>query len=211
MLERADTVVLATQEPSEYLLATGTLPADLAAALDRIGPRTRIVSLCASAFLLAAAGLLDGKRAPTHWALCEAPARLFPDVEADPDVQFVILPKALTGVKPQAVADESGCTPDRPPGQRSDSPSRCTAGPARPAAGTSIPAPGSATPTYIQGPNPNRKLNGLMDEQDGCEAVHRCVTCPSGNQRATLRMSPSRSRSPSGVCAPCCRPLLIRR
>ncbi|KAB1988382.1 GlxA family transcriptional regulator [Streptomyces triticiradicis] len=95
-LETADTVVLATQEPSERLLATGTLSEDLAAALDRIGPGTRIVSLCTSAFLLAAAGLLDGRRATTHWALCDALARLFPDVDVDPDVLFVDNGRILT-------------------------------------------------------------------------------------------------------------------
>ncbi|MET9258970.1 helix-turn-helix domain-containing protein [Amycolatopsis sp. NPDC004079] len=95
-LETADTVVLATQEPTEHLLKTGRLPAEVAAALDRIRPRTRIVSLCTSAFLLAAAGLLDGRRATTHWALCDALARRFPDVEVDPDVLFVDNGRILT-------------------------------------------------------------------------------------------------------------------
>jgi transcriptional regulator GlxA family with amidase domain len=96
LLDSADTVVIATQEPSEELLTTGRLPADVAAALDRIGPDTRIVSLCTSAFLLAAAGLLDGRRATTHWALCDALARLFPEVEVDPDVLFVDNGRILT-------------------------------------------------------------------------------------------------------------------
>jgi transcriptional regulator GlxA family with amidase domain len=96
VLETADTVVLATQEPGEHLLATGTLPEELAGALGRIGPRTRVVSLCTSAFLLAAAGLLDGRRATTHWALCDALARLFPEVEVDPDVLFVDNGRVLT-------------------------------------------------------------------------------------------------------------------
>jgi transcriptional regulator GlxA family with amidase domain len=95
-LETADTVVLATQEPSRELLSTGTLPEDLAAALARIGPRARIVSLCTSAFLLAAAGLLDGRRATTHWALCDALARRFPEVEVDPEVLFVDNGRVLT-------------------------------------------------------------------------------------------------------------------
>ncbi|MFE9728659.1 GlxA family transcriptional regulator [Streptomyces sp. NPDC005794] len=96
LLERADTVVIATQEPGEQLLATGDLPARVAAALARIGPRTRIVSLCTSAFLLAAAGLLDGLRATTHWALCDRFTQLFPDVEVDPDVLFVDNGRILT-------------------------------------------------------------------------------------------------------------------
>ncbi|MEV5330023.1 GlxA family transcriptional regulator [Nonomuraea fastidiosa] len=96
LLESADTVVIATQEPSERLLATGEPPDDVAAALKRIGPDTRIVSLCTSAFLLAAAGLLDGRRATTHWALCDRLARLFPKVEVDPNVLFVDNGRILT-------------------------------------------------------------------------------------------------------------------
>lgn len=96
LLDDADTVVIATQEPGEHLLATGELPTPLAAAFDRIGPGTRIVSLCTSSFLLAAAGLLDGLRATTHWALCERFTRLFPDVEVDPDVLFVDNGRILT-------------------------------------------------------------------------------------------------------------------
>jgi len=96
VLETADTVVIATQEPSEQLLATGTLPDELAATLDRIRPHTRVVSLCTSAFLLAAAGLLDGRRATTHWALCDTFARMFPAVEVDPDVLFVDNGRILT-------------------------------------------------------------------------------------------------------------------
>ncbi|MFF6937582.1 MULTISPECIES: GlxA family transcriptional regulator [unclassified Streptomyces] len=96
LLGSADTVVIATQEPGDHLLTTGELPAPLAAAFGRIGPRTRIVSLCTSAFLLAAAGLLDGLRATTHWALCDRFTRLFPEVEIDPDVLFVDNGRILT-------------------------------------------------------------------------------------------------------------------
>ncbi|MET9532415.1 helix-turn-helix domain-containing protein [Streptomyces sp. NPDC006649] len=96
LLESADTVVIATQEPGEELLATGELSAPVAAALARIGPGARIVSLCTSAFLLAGAGLLDGLRATTHWALCDRFTRLFPDIAVDPDVLFVDNGRILT-------------------------------------------------------------------------------------------------------------------
>jgi transcriptional regulator GlxA family with amidase domain len=105
LLETADTVVIATQEPDAQLLATGELPADLAAAFARIRPGTRVVSLCTSAFLLAAAGLLDGLRATTHWALCDAFARLFPEVEVDPDVLFADNGRILTGAGGAAGVD----------------------------------------------------------------------------------------------------------
>ncbi len=67
--------------------------------LKGIGPRTRIVSLCTSAFLLAAAGLLDGMRATTHWTLCEAFTQLFPGIEVDPNVLFVDNGRILTSGK----------------------------------------------------------------------------------------------------------------
>ncbi|MFM9592086.1 GlxA family transcriptional regulator [Streptomyces scabiei] len=54
------------------------------------GPRaTRLVSVCTGAILLAEAGLLDGRRATTHWAYCDTLARRHPAVEVDPDPIFV--------------------------------------------------------------------------------------------------------------------------
>ena len=49
----------------------------------------RIASVCTGAFLLARAGLLDGRRATTHWAACDALARRYPSIEVDPDPIFV--------------------------------------------------------------------------------------------------------------------------
>ena len=49
----------------------------------------RIASVCSGAFLLARAGLLDGRRAVTHWGSCERLARLHPDVTVDADPIFV--------------------------------------------------------------------------------------------------------------------------
>ncbi|MEU8752962.1 GlxA family transcriptional regulator [Streptomyces chartreusis] len=49
----------------------------------------RLVSVCTGAILLAAAGLLDGRRATTHWAYCDKLARDHPDVEVDPDPIYV--------------------------------------------------------------------------------------------------------------------------
>ncbi|MEU4085768.1 GlxA family transcriptional regulator [Streptomyces aureus] len=54
------------------------------------GPRAeRLVSVCTGAGLLAAAGLLDGRRATTHWAHCERLARDHPAVTVDPDPIYV--------------------------------------------------------------------------------------------------------------------------
>lgn len=49
----------------------------------------RIVSVCSGAFLLAAAGILDGKRATTHWRNADDLARNFPGVTVEPDAIYV--------------------------------------------------------------------------------------------------------------------------
>ncbi len=49
----------------------------------------RTASVCTGAFVLAAAGLLDGRRATTHWAACDALQRAFPAVEVQRDPIFV--------------------------------------------------------------------------------------------------------------------------
>jgi transcriptional regulator GlxA family with amidase domain len=48
-----------------------------------------ILSICSGAFVLAATGLLDGRRAATHWMHAEALHRLYPRVTVDPDVLYV--------------------------------------------------------------------------------------------------------------------------
>jgi transcriptional regulator GlxA family with amidase domain len=50
----------------------------------------RITSVCSGAFVLGAAGLLDGRRATTHWAWCDTLAQLYPDVEVERDSIFVV-------------------------------------------------------------------------------------------------------------------------
>nr|WP_119590788.1 GlxA family transcriptional regulator [Streptomyces scabiei] len=63
---------------------------EIVAWLRAHGPRaTRLVSVCTGAVLLAEAGLLDGRRATTHWAYCDTLARRHPAVEVDPDPIFV--------------------------------------------------------------------------------------------------------------------------
>jgi transcriptional regulator GlxA family with amidase domain len=62
----------------------------LAPALKRIAPGARrTCSVCAGAFLLAEAGLLEGKSATTHWAFCAELARRHPSVRVEPDRIFV--------------------------------------------------------------------------------------------------------------------------
>jgi transcriptional regulator GlxA family with amidase domain len=58
--------------------------------IARAAPRCRrVASVCNGAFLLAAAGLLDGRRATTHWAACEVLARRHPETDVEPDAIFV--------------------------------------------------------------------------------------------------------------------------
>src|SRR6185369_2166157 len=49
----------------------------------------RLLSVCTGAFGLAHAGILDGRRAATHWAWAEELAQRFPAVEVDPDALFI--------------------------------------------------------------------------------------------------------------------------
>ncbi|MGW8884601.1 GlxA family transcriptional regulator [Streptomyces sp. NPDC055749] len=85
-LERADTVLVpGWQQPD------GTeVPPAVVAAVRRAHRRgARIVGICSGAFVLAAAGLLDGRRAATHWARADELAARFPQVHIDPAVLYV--------------------------------------------------------------------------------------------------------------------------
>ena len=53
------------------------------------GSTRRVISVCTGAFLAAQAGLLEGRRATTHWAFADRLAREFPSVVVDPDPIFV--------------------------------------------------------------------------------------------------------------------------
>jgi AraC family transcriptional activator FtrA len=81
-------------------------PAELLDALraaHRAG--ARLVSLCTGAFVLAAAGLLDGLRATTHWAHVEELAARYPRVAVDPDVLYVDNGTVLTSAGKAAAMD----------------------------------------------------------------------------------------------------------
>ncbi|MEV6395518.1 helix-turn-helix domain-containing protein [Streptomyces sp. NPDC051907] len=65
----------------------------------------RVASLCTGAFVLAAAGLLDGKRATTHWAHTQALAERHPQVTVDPDVLYVDDGSVLTSAGKAAAMD----------------------------------------------------------------------------------------------------------
>ncbi|MFF8288552.1 GlxA family transcriptional regulator [Streptomyces sp. NPDC016309] len=65
----------------------------------------RVASLCTGAFVLAAAGLLDGRRATTHWMHAPALAARYPRVRVDPDVLYVDDGRVLTSAGKAAAMD----------------------------------------------------------------------------------------------------------
>ena len=86
-------------------VTTGPSPG-LAAALRAAHARgARIVSICSGAFALAGAGLLDGRRATTHWRYAGLLRERFPAVEVDPDVLYVDHGDVLTGAGSAAGLD----------------------------------------------------------------------------------------------------------
>ena len=83
-LSRAGTVVV----PPSY--APDAVPVEVLEALRRAHRAgARVLSLCTGAFILAAAGLLDGRRATTHWTECAELNRRYPGVTVDPGVLYV--------------------------------------------------------------------------------------------------------------------------
>lgn len=62
----------------------------LVASLSALPAGARLASLCSGAYLLAAAGRLDGRRATTHWVLADGLARRYPQVRLEPEANVVI-------------------------------------------------------------------------------------------------------------------------
>lgn len=81
-------------------------PPDLLDALRRAhGRGARLVSICSGVFVLAATGLLDGRRATTHWRYTERLARAYPDIRIEPDVLYVDEGQILTSAGSAAGLD----------------------------------------------------------------------------------------------------------
>jgi transcriptional regulator GlxA family with amidase domain len=99
-LATADLVVVLPWEESDTSSEAGHQA--LRAAYDR---GAVVASHCTGAFILAAAGLLDGLRATTHWRWADAFAARFPDVKLDPDVLYVDEGRILTSAGAAAGVD----------------------------------------------------------------------------------------------------------
>ena len=95
-LAEADTVIVPAAHERDETYRCGRLSEPLADAFARIRPGTRIASICTGAFALASAGLLDGKRATTHWRSSGHFQQLFPGVRLDSDVLYVDEGSVLT-------------------------------------------------------------------------------------------------------------------
>jgi transcriptional regulator GlxA family with amidase domain len=99
-LAESDTIVIPARsfpgEPPEELLDA------LRAAYNR---GARLLSMCTGAFVLAATGLLDGKRATTHWMWAAELARTYPAVEVDPKVLYVDAGRIMTSAGTAAGID----------------------------------------------------------------------------------------------------------
>jgi transcriptional regulator GlxA family with amidase domain len=88
ILPWADTLVIPGLHAGAALTG-GPLEPPLAAALALVRADARLLSICTGSFVLATAGLLDGRPATTHWRHTDEFRRLFPRVRLDPDVLFV--------------------------------------------------------------------------------------------------------------------------
>lgn len=105
VLATADTVVIPAAESYSEIVGPETIPADLRRALTLIRPDTRIISICLGSFVLAAAGLLDGASATTHWCHAARFQRLFPRVKLTSEVLFVDAGRILTSAGAAAGVD----------------------------------------------------------------------------------------------------------
>jgi AraC family transcriptional activator FtrA len=101
LLERADTIIIpgwrdADEAPPEELLRK------LREAYER---GARLCSICSGVFVLAAAGVLDGKRATTHWKYVERLAARYPGIRVEPNALYVDEGQVLTSAGSAAGLD----------------------------------------------------------------------------------------------------------
>lgn len=114
--DRIDTLIVPGGVPPDFYFTPGEhdipeeqTPDVVASALEMVGelaPRARrVASVCTGAFVLAALGLLEGRRATTHWAHCQELARTYPEIEVVPDSLFVQDGPYITGAGISAGVD----------------------------------------------------------------------------------------------------------
>ena len=101
LLERADLIVMAGWKGAHV-----PVPEELALRLRRAWERgARLASICSGAFVLAATGLLDGRRAATHWRYAEALRQQYPAIDVDANVLYAEEGRILTSAGSAAGID----------------------------------------------------------------------------------------------------------
>ncbi|WP_328322698.1 helix-turn-helix domain-containing protein [Kribbella sp. NBC_00382] len=100
-VDNADTVIVPNRPDPEVPPS----PAVLDTVRRAAARGARMVSFCTGAFTLAAAGVLDGRRATTHWRWVELFAAMYPEVKLEPDVLFVDEGNVLTAAGSAAALD----------------------------------------------------------------------------------------------------------
>ncbi|MGE8497903.1 MAG: GlxA family transcriptional regulator [Pseudomonas sp.] len=86
-MKRVDTLIVPGSPEIEQVVVESAELIRWIADNSRLARRT--ASVCSGTFLLAEAGLLEGKRAATHWAMCDRLGVRFPDIDVDRDAIFV--------------------------------------------------------------------------------------------------------------------------
>ena len=105
-LEAADLVIVSPIDAQLREGVAGEFPAPLLAALRAAAARgSRVLSVCTGAFVLAAAGLLDGRRCTTHWMYAADLARCCPRATVDPGVLYVDADPVITSAGSAAGID----------------------------------------------------------------------------------------------------------
>ncbi len=82
----ADLVVI-TPIPREQWASVDTRVADVVRRAVARG--AWVLTVCSGSFVVAAAGVLDGRRATTHWRYADTMARMYPEIDVDPNVLYV--------------------------------------------------------------------------------------------------------------------------
>lgn len=101
LLRRAGTIVVPGWRGAE-----ATVPEPVIAALREAHARgARVLSICSGVFVLAAAGLLSGRRATTHWRYTGVLKEMYPDIKVEPDVLYVDEGNVLTSAGSAAGID----------------------------------------------------------------------------------------------------------
>ncbi|MFD0277635.1 GlxA family transcriptional regulator [Kitasatospora sp. NPDC127111] len=104
-LAGADTLVIPAAEEFAGITGPDALPRGVAEALGLLRPDARIAGICVATYLLAGAGLLDGRPAATHWRHSDRFRRHYPRVDLAPDVLFVDSGRILTSAGAAAGID----------------------------------------------------------------------------------------------------------